>query len=133
MRKSIIGAELHYDQKPEVQHLMVAKWQIGTIQWLNWILILLIHPLVSRWNQTTYLLWIEIEKCFGFLVLKLYNQYYFLFEGRLRLKSEKKDSAGNVLVQYPDNLTLGDIYYFWFAPTLCYELNFPRSGRIRKS
>uniref|UniRef100_A0A674E0U4 O-acyltransferase n=1 Tax=Salmo trutta TaxID=8032 RepID=A0A674E0U4_SALTR len=26
-----------------------------------------------------------------------------------------------------------DIYYFVFAPTLCYELNFPRSPRIRKS
>lgn len=35
-------------------------------------------------------------------------------------------------VQYPNNLTLGDIYYFTFAPTLCYELNFPRSQRIRK-
>ncbi|CAB1320490.1 unnamed protein product, partial [Coregonus sp. 'balchen'] len=26
-----------------------------------------------------------------------------------------------------------NIYYFVFAPTLCYELNFPRSPRIRKS
>lgn len=25
-----------------------------------------------------------------------------------------------------------DMYYFMFAPTLCYELNFPRSPRIRK-
>ena len=25
-----------------------------------------------------------------------------------------------------------DIYYFMVAPTLCYELNFPRSARIRK-
>lgn len=25
-----------------------------------------------------------------------------------------------------------DLYYFLFAPTLCYELNFPRSPRIRK-
>lgn len=25
-----------------------------------------------------------------------------------------------------------DLVYFMFAPTLCYELNFPRSGRIRK-
>ena len=24
------------------------------------------------------------------------------------------------------------MYYFLFAPTLCYELNFPRSARIRK-
>ena len=32
---------------------------------------------------------------------------------------------------WPHNLTLTDIYYFWFAPTLCYELNFPRTSRIR--
>ncbi|CAG0883091.1 unnamed protein product [Darwinula stevensoni] len=36
------------------------------------------------------------------------------------------------LVKYPDNLTLKSIYYFICAPTLCYELNFPRSSRIRK-
>lgn len=24
-----------------------------------------------------------------------------------------------------------DMYYFVFAPTLCYELNFPRSAKIR--
>lgn len=35
-------------------------------------------------------------------------------------------------VSYPDNLTYYDIYYFMFTPTLCYELNFPRSARIRK-
>lgn len=35
-------------------------------------------------------------------------------------------------VVYPDNLTYKDVYYFIFAPTLCYELNFPRSKRIRK-
>ncbi|XP_037022457.2 diacylglycerol O-acyltransferase 1 isoform X2 [Artibeus jamaicensis] len=35
-------------------------------------------------------------------------------------------------VSYPDNLTYRDLYYFLFAPTLCYELNFPRSPRIRK-
>jgi len=36
------------------------------------------------------------------------------------------------LVQYPDNLNLKDLYYFLVAPTLCYELNFPRTTRIRK-
>lgn len=36
------------------------------------------------------------------------------------------------LVQYPDNLNLGDIFYFILAPTLCYELNFPKTNRIRK-
>lgn len=40
--------------------------------------------------------------------------------------------AENNLVQYPDNLNLKDLFYFIFAPTLCYELNFPRTQRIRK-
>ena len=53
------------------------------------------------------------------------------FAGKSRTFSTR-DSFGNELVQYPDNLRLKDIYYFWMAPTLCYELNFPRSGRIRK-
>ncbi|CAG2061297.1 unnamed protein product, partial [Timema podura] len=44
--------------------------------------------------------------------------------------SKNKQEVG--LVQYPDNLNLHDIIYFIFAPTLCYELNFPRTNRIRK-
>lgn len=36
------------------------------------------------------------------------------------------------LVQYPDNLNIHDLMYFLAAPTLCYELNFPRTSRIRK-
>lgn len=35
-------------------------------------------------------------------------------------------------VKYPYNLTLRNLYYFMFAPTLCYELNYPRTERIRK-
>lgn len=43
-----------------------------------------------------------------------------------------KDHQAQKLVQYPDNLTLRDLLYFLLAPTLCYELNFPRTTRIRK-
>lgn len=45
---------------------------------------------------------------------------------------EEKDEDVSVLVQYPDNLCYKDIFYFLSAPTLCYELNFPRTTRIRK-
>lgn len=37
-----------------------------------------------------------------------------------------------VMQQYPANLNLRDLLYFLAAPTLCYELNFPRTQRIRK-
>lgn len=43
-----------------------------------------------------------------------------------------KDHPITPLVQYPDNLSLRDLFYFLLAPTLCYELNFPRTSRIRK-
>lgn len=34
---------------------------------------------------------------------------------------------------YPANLTLGNLAYFSVAPTLCYQLNYPRAPRIRWS
>ncbi|CAG4944799.1 unnamed protein product [Colias eurytheme] len=44
---------------------------------------------------------------------------------------EKTDDIVGI-VKYPDNLNLRDLFYFLLAPTLCYELNFPRTTRIRK-
>jgi diacylglycerol O-acyltransferase-1 len=46
--------------------------------------------------------------------------------------SGEKLYATEADVSFPDNLTFFNIYYFIMAPTLCYELNFPRSQRIRK-
>ena len=43
-----------------------------------------------------------------------------------------KDHEPLKLVEYPDNLDLRDLLYFLCAPTLCYELNFPKTTRIRK-
>ena len=30
-----------------------------------------------------------------------------------------------IALTYPDNVTLSNIYYFWFAPTLTYQIAFP--------
>uniref|UniRef100_A0AAR2L9N4 O-acyltransferase n=1 Tax=Pygocentrus nattereri TaxID=42514 RepID=A0AAR2L9N4_PYGNA len=38
---------------------------------------------------------------------------------------------GAVHVSYPGNLAFKNLYYFVSAPTLCYELNFPRSQSVR--
>lgn len=43
---------------------------------------------------------------------------------------QETEGTGTALVQYPDNLNLRDLYYYILAPTLCYELNFPRTQRI---
>ena len=132
MLRSIIGVGRHYALKLAGLPLTVARWQIETILWLSWIPTHQIHHQVST-SVIKYLCDKDYNYCSSILDWNNIDNYSLYFEGRNRLKSEKKDSAGNVLVQYPDNLTLRDLYYFWFAPTLCYELNFPISGRIRKS
>ena len=40
------------------------------------------------------------------------------------------DESG-IEVAYPKNVTLGNIYYFWLAPTLTYQIAFPRAPFIR--
>ncbi|KAG5443347.1 Diacylglycerol O-acyltransferase 1 [Clonorchis sinensis] len=47
--------------------------------------------------------------------------------------SECIEVAFSGYVTYPNNITLSNLYYFIFAPTLCYELNFPRTLTIRKA
>jgi diacylglycerol O-acyltransferase-1 len=38
---------------------------------------------------------------------------------------------GDSSISYPQNVTMGNIYYFWFAPTLTYQLAFPRAPFVR--
>uniref|UniRef100_A0A673B2E4 O-acyltransferase n=1 Tax=Sphaeramia orbicularis TaxID=375764 RepID=A0A673B2E4_9TELE len=51
----------------------------------------------------------------------------------LSCPSEQHLNGGDRKVCYPGNLTIRDMYYFVFAPTVCYELNFPRSAKVRMS
>uniref|UniRef100_A0A0K0E102 O-acyltransferase n=1 Tax=Strongyloides stercoralis TaxID=6248 RepID=A0A0K0E102_STRER len=54
-----------------------------------------------------------------------------------RRNSSDSNDSGSSFIQpknvYPENLTFYDIYYFMAAPTLCYELNFPRTPGRRKT
>lgn len=53
-------------------------------------------------------------------------------QGSYLASFHKADKDVVALVKYPNNIRFGDLMYFLFAPTLCYELNFPRTTRIRK-
>jgi diacylglycerol O-acyltransferase-1 len=46
--------------------------------------------------------------------------------------SNTSTGSKSAIVTYPNNLNVKDFIYFLFAPTLCYELNFPSSPSIRK-
>lgn len=66
----------------------------------------------------------------------LYIYYHLIVESEERsghsAMHQRADGDLVKLVQYPDNLNIRDMIYFMLAPTMCYELNFPRTSRIRK-
>uniref|UniRef100_G3P2L8 O-acyltransferase n=1 Tax=Gasterosteus aculeatus aculeatus TaxID=481459 RepID=G3P2L8_GASAC len=51
----------------------------------------------------------------------------------IKAKKLSRSLSSGRKVCYPGNLTIRDMFYFVFAPTLCYELNFPRSPNVRMS
>ncbi|XP_031563566.1 diacylglycerol O-acyltransferase 1-like [Actinia tenebrosa] len=72
--------------------------------------------------------------CYSMLWLKTIS--YINVNKWHRLGLVKEETTTNAKMEaktkYPDNLTQPDLYYFVCAPTLCYELNFPRVPKIRK-
>lgn len=48
------------------------------------------------------------------------------------IHTEVQNVEGQPLT-YPHNLTWSNLFYFCVAPTLCYQLNYPRSPRVRKT
>ncbi|XP_058421154.1 diacylglycerol O-acyltransferase 1 isoform X2 [Diceros bicornis minor] len=74
-------------------------------------------------------------KLFSYRDVNLWCREHRAARAKAKAASAGKKANGGAAqrtVSYPDNLTYRDLYYFLFAPTLCYELNFPRSPRIRK-
>uniref|UniRef100_A0A672KAW1 O-acyltransferase n=1 Tax=Sinocyclocheilus grahami TaxID=75366 RepID=A0A672KAW1_SINGR len=63
------------------------------------------------------------------LFLKLYSYKDVNWWCRERTQAKAPSSPKNESAYF--DLCFSDIYYFVFAPTLCYELNFPRSESIR--
>uniref|UniRef100_A0A8B9LDK0 O-acyltransferase n=1 Tax=Astyanax mexicanus TaxID=7994 RepID=A0A8B9LDK0_ASTMX len=71
-----------------------------------------------------------------FLKLYSYKDVNRWCRERMQVKARSPSppsTEGAVHVSYPGNLSLKDLFYFVFAPTLCYELNFPRSPSVRMS
>ena len=96
-----------------------------------------IHPVSASLSSLSY----------SILFLKMFSYHHVNYWCREnQKKSHRRHKSGDFqnglrmpsgfdphsLVTYPDNITLRDIFYFFYAPTLCYELNFPRSERRRK-
>ena len=66
------------------------------------------------------------------LIMKLVSYHAVNKELRSLYLANEKETAYKSC-SYPKNLSVGNFVYFWFAPTLCYQPVYPRSGRFHKS
>ena len=71
------------------------------------------------------------------LTMKLVSYHVVNYELRRLYTSPKAEDRETLKALYPDcvypkNLSLGNIFYFWIAPTLCYQPTYPRIPKIRK-
>jgi len=122
--------------------LKLSKPQISTnfwtlLQFIN-LAAILIFPAVYIYIRKPNPVGAFIAVCFYsivFLKLLSYLHMNYLYRQELLMKktdTHEKPKFSHGPIIYPKNLSVNNLYYFLFAPTLCYELNFPRSARIRK-
>ncbi|CAF1095654.1 unnamed protein product [Rotaria magnacalcarata] len=101
--------------------------------------LILIFPVIYIHHRQPNAVGAFVAVClYSIVFLKLVSYTHINYRCRLVLLRKKHDETNSVVISngpivYPNNLTIKNLYYFLLAPTLCYELNFPRTQRIRKT
>jgi len=97
-----------------------------------------LHPIIVFSIFTLGIVTVCFLKLYSYGHTNRWCRDQFSANKRKRRRSEGAEGAAvstsprKGLQVYPENINVKDLMYFLFAPTLCYELNFPRSARIRK-
>jgi diacylglycerol O-acyltransferase-1 len=125
----LVGEKLA--SKGQLSNRQVIVWHVALLVGLLALPVAVIFILqLGPFGSFVVLVWYTIV----WLKLVSYCQVNWWCRMTSNSSSKQQDAAekGHKLVVYPDNLYLSDLLYFCWAPTLCYELNFPRNPRIRK-
>lgn len=110
-----------------LMHFVNTNATLGVVMAIVWYLI--DHPLVGAMliMQAT-ITWLK-------LVSYVHANYDYratsLDKHKATLAMVKDLDAEGLSISYPKNVTLKDIYYFWLAPTLTYQIAFPRVPFVR--
>jgi len=123
-----------------LEHLALKKkfseYMIITLQSANIIALTLIPAWMMITMEPNPASGIVVMLFDAVFVMKLTSYAHVNHNSRLELqKRETLGEQANSLVsqnQYPNNLTLQNLYFFIAIPTLCYQFEYPRTERIRK-
>jgi len=107
--------------------------QLGVATWLVWSFpvtsiagLLFMLASVTLWMKLVSYVHVNRD-------LRLADRERQAVDKTLDNQTRKVEAEDEELLNYPDNLTWGNLYYFWFAPTLSYQLNYPRVKKVRQA
>lgn len=84
------------------------------------------HPLIGTLSEVhAVIVWLKTAS-YAFTNRDLRHAY-------LHPSKREEDAVPDIYSQcpYPENITLGNLTYFWWAPTLVYQPVYPRTAKIR--
>ncbi|KAM3717198.1 Diacylglycerol O-acyltransferase [Dirofilaria immitis] len=121
-----------------VEKLMAWNWLNNQLAFTFYLCIFSLHiflPAAITWILESYPLYSVFSlSVYVILFLKLTSYAHTNYWYRcMNMKNKNHESEKENLLIYPRNLTLRNLYYFIFAPTFCYELQFPRTNGRRKA
>ncbi|KAM6527072.1 hypothetical protein FSOLCH5_003145 [Fusarium solani] len=84
------------------------------------------HPLIGTLTEMhAVIVWLKTAS-YAFTNRDLRHAYLHPVEGERELVPELYEQC-----PYPKNITVGNLIYFWWAPTLVYQPVYPRTDKIR--
>lgn len=122
--------------------IILAKKRISnTMGFILYIILILAHITIPAFVIITVksnpLFSSQVLSLITIQTLKLISYGHVNYWCRLAVDDEHNEDlkveSSKFKAYYPKNLTLADLYYFICAPTLCYELKFPKTPGRRKS
>mmetsp|Transcript_19721 Transcript_19721/g.27502 ORF Transcript_19721/g.27502 Transcript_19721/m.27502 type:complete len:436 (+) Transcript_19721:39-1346(+) len=80
--------------------------------------------------------WPVVQSSFYFtefflIMMKIHSYIFSNREFAQETKQKSKDDSNDKSIRYPANVTLKDYIYFLLVPTLVYQMEYPRTERIR--
>jgi len=109
----------------------LSNWYILYACLLNCTIIIVL-PVYIVWNHMSHMM-MGVSLLFMTIILAMKLISYHLVNADFRMAkmeqpSHKIAKAFYVGMAYPANITIGNLFYFWCAPTLCYQPVYPRNA-----
>jgi diacylglycerol O-acyltransferase-1 len=122
-------------KRERVRPPSMEKWA-AWLHWVNITTMFFVVLFVIQYNNVDPMSAFALLAAAISLIMKLISYAAVNKDLRSQARSRKQLTnqvriPGAMGLRYPENITIGNLYYFIAAPTLCYQMEYPRTSHIR--